>query len=243
MRRSNVRFGSLRRRLREIRERPGSEAQRGPSVAALELVVDEIIEENIDENVEENLEDPDADRLLFFDLETTGLAWGAQIFMAGYLFREHHGLRLVQEVASDVAEERLLVESALCRMSERPRLVTYNGSSFDLPLLRRRAAFHALPPVPELDHLDLLTRARRRYKGRVPDCRLSTIETCVMGKRRSERDVPGAEAPIRFLEFARSGDRRHLDPVLYHNRVDLTTLVALYSRLAGPGWCSVTEVP
>ena len=92
-------------------------------------------------------------------------------------------------------------------------------------------AFHALPPVPELDHLDLLTRTRRRYKGTVPDCRLSTIETRVLGKRRGERDVPGAEAPIRFLQFARSGDRRHLDPVLYHNRVDLTTLVALYSRL------------
>ncbi|MFQ5654265.1 MAG: ribonuclease H-like domain-containing protein [Planctomycetota bacterium] len=173
------------------------------------------------------------DGILFFDLETTGLSWRDRIIIAGLLFAEGGGFRIIQEVAVDVADERSLLEEVLRAIEEHPCVVTYNGRSFDMPMLRRRLAYHSLPDLPAgTKVVDLLHAARRRYRGRLSDCRLGTIEREVLGKRREGPDIPGAEVPLRFEDYARSGDPRHLDPILYHNRIDLTTLAALYPVLS-----------
>ncbi len=175
------------------------------------------------------------ERQLFFDLETTGWIDRAQIFMAGYLFWVGGQLKLVQEIAADVAEERFLVISARQRIVENPHVISFNGASYDLPLLRRRLKFHGLPDLPEeMEHTDLLHRARRRYRRQLRDCRLSTLETEILGKRRLGLDVPGSEAPMRYYDYSRTGRREYLEPILYHNRVDLTSLVLLHERLQEP---------
>ena len=170
-----------------------------------------------------------SEEFLFFDLETTGFGARASIFLAGYLYWENGRLHLVQEVAADGAEEALLVRSARERMARHPRVVTYNGRSFDVPLLKRRLRHHRQDSLPEeVEVIDLLYAVRRRYKKELPNCKLSTVERDVIEKERTEQDVPGSEAPLHFFDFVETRKREHLDPVLYHNRVDLTTLAALY---------------
>ncbi len=81
--------------------------------------------------------------------------------------------------------------------------------------------------------IDLLHPVRRRYRGELPDCKLSTVEREVLGRPRDRRDIPGAEAPLRFLDYQETGETRHLEPIIEHNRIDLTTLVMLYPLLEG----------
>ncbi len=172
------------------------------------------------------------ERWLYFDLETTGLSAQHRIFLCGVLWWEGEELCLRQEVAADVVAERALLENLGQLLASRPRLVTFNGRSFDLPMVRRRRAYHSLSPLSrEIEILDLLPLARRRFRGRVQNCRLATLEKEILGSLRDGRDLPGAEVPLRFLDYMESGERRHLDPVLYHNRVDLTTLVSLQREL------------
>jgi DNA polymerase III epsilon subunit-like protein len=118
------------------------------------------------------------------------------------------------------------------RLARAAAVVSYNGASFDLPLLRTRFALHGLDdPLAGVPHLDLLPLARRLWRERLPDCRLGTIEQHVLGARRSARDVPGAEVPARYRAFLRSRDALPLRGVLEHNRDDVVALSALRSLL------------
>jgi hypothetical protein len=80
-------------------------------------------------------------------------------------------------------------------------------------------------------HLDLLHSVRRAFATRWPDCRLATVERCLLAFLRNG-DLPGAEAPAAWLEWLRYGDGRRLDAVLRHNRMDLLSVAALPSVLA-----------
>ena len=76
---------------------------------------------------------------------------------------------------------------------------------------------------------------RRRWKGELPDCRLTTVERRLLGLARFPGDVPGREIPERYRDFVQSGDRRWLDPVIEHNRRDVAALAVLLVRLLDDG--------
>ena len=104
-------------------------------------------------------------------------------------------------------------------------LVTYNGKSFDMPLLSGRASVWrvALPPTSgegAPGHLDLLYECRRRWGGTLADCRLKTVEEVICRRPRSG-DIPGAEIPAAYHAFVAGGDARHIGPILWHNALDL----------------------
>jgi uncharacterized protein len=116
-------------------------------------------------------------------------------------------------------------------------LVTYNGKTFDAPLIDTRFVFHRLPsPCSLLAHIDVLYPARRLWRTAADcpvdgaaSCRLSLMERSILGHVR-EDDVPGSEIPSRYFHFVRSGDPRALDGVLEHNRLDLVSLAMLTAR-------------
>lgn len=128
-------------------------------------------------------------------------------------------------------------------------LVSFNGKSFDAPVLETRYLFHRLSSsFRELPHVDVLHPARRFWKARTAGarasgalgartfqasedtCSLIALEKQLLGVRRCG-DVPGFEIPGRYFQFVRSGDPRPLAAVLEHNRLDLLTLAALTARL------------
>jgi hypothetical protein len=118
-------------------------------------------------------------------------------------------------------------------------LVTFNGRSFDLPLIETRFLFHRLPfPLEALAHVDMLHPARRLWTlrpspaGPSPDedrCSLKTLEKRLAGVHRVG-DVPGFEIPSRYFQFLRDGDARPLEAVLEHNRLDLISTALVMAR-------------
>ena len=145
--------------------------------------------------------------------------------------------RVRQFVLTSFAAERALLEDVAALMRAAGVLVTYNGKTFDAPLIDTRFLFHRLAaPCSSLVHLDLLHPARRLWRSSTADadegsvsCRLSLIEQAILGHVR-EDDVPGFEIPSRYFHFVRSGDARGLDGVLEHNRLDLLALAMLTAR-------------
>jgi len=169
-------------------------------------------------------------RPLFLDTETTGLSGGTGTvaFLVGLAWREGDGLSLAQYFLCDFDQEQALLWAVGQCISHAGVLVSYNGRSFDWPLLQtrlvlRRAAWPSLP------HLDLLTLARRIFRPRLPDCALQTIEQSVLDLHRAD-DLPGSLIPGRYFAWLRQGDPRTLDPVFLHNQQDVLSMALLLAR-------------
>ena len=120
-------------------------------------------------------------------------------------------------------------------VADAPLVVTYNGGSFDLPVMETRWLFHRLvPALDERPHLDMLPPARRLWKeqlgGGERSCRLVALEQSLLGSTRVG-DVPGIRDPRRATSSSFApGTRTPLEPVLEHNRLDLLSLAVLMAR-------------
>jgi uncharacterized protein len=170
---------------------------------------------------------------VFLDLETTGLSGGAGTvaFLVGCGAFEDGAFVVRQFFLPGFAGERALLHAVAAFLEGSPCLLTYNGRTFDVPVMDTRWLFHRLPfPIGALPHVDMLPPARRIWKqavdGAERSCRLVHLEDELLGVRR-EGDVPGWEIPQRYFEFVRSGNAAVVEPVLLHNRLDLMSLAAL----------------
>lgn len=178
--------------------------------------------------------DIDAQRLLFFDTETTGLAGGSgtRAFMIGAADWHAGQLRVRQLFLTSMAGEAAMLDAFRGWTEPGSVLASYNGKCYDAPLLNTRYRLcRRCSPLPDLDHVDLLYPTRRRYRGRWENCRLATIERQALGVIR-EDDLPGAEAPAAWLTYLRGGSARLLRRVLAHNHQDVVTLAALLVHLS-----------
>lgn len=178
-------------------------------------------------------------RLLFVDLETTGLAGGAgtYAFLVGCGWFEDATFRVRQFFLASHAAERALLEGVAEAADAASGVVTYNGKSFDLPLIETRFLFHRMEtPFACVPHVDMLHPARRLWRPALDDaasaaCSLTTVEETLLGHVR-DGDVPGFEIPSRYFHYVRTSDARPLHAVLEHNRLDLLALAMLTARAA-----------
>lgn len=171
----------------------------------------------------------------FFDLETTGLSGGAgtHAFLVGCGWFDADGAFVTeQHLLTDFARERGMLAVVAQDMARAGALVSFNGKSFDAPVIETRYLFHRLAsPCAAIPHLDVLHSARRFWGGSSEQgCSLTALEEQLLGTCRAG-DVPGFEAPGRYFQFVRTGDARPLAGVLEHNRLDLLSLAALTARL------------
>jgi uncharacterized protein len=175
----------------------------------------------------------DARSLFFVDLETTGLAGGAgtHAFLVGFGWFEDGSFRTRQFFLDRLGDEPALLDVAAERLRGAAIVASFNGKSFDVPLIETRYLFHRKPsPCAGTPHLDLLHPARRLWRG--PDgCSLATLERQLFGVSRYG-DVPGIEIPARYFAYVRGGSASLLTRVLEHNRSDLLSL-ALVAVLVG----------
>lgn len=175
----------------------------------------------------------DLRRPLFLDTETTGLSGGTGTvaFLIGLAWREGAGLMLVQYFLTDFDRENALLWAVGQYVQHAGVLVSYNGRTFDWPLLQTRLVMRRVDPAwPSPPHLDLLTLARRIFKPRLPDCALQTIEQAVLDLHREE-DLPGTLIPGRYFAWLRDGGDNVLEPVFLHNRQDVLSMALLLARL------------
>ena len=166
----------------------------------------------------------------FLDTETTGIAGGTGTcaFLVGVGRITPDGFRVRQFFMRDYAEEPSLLHSLAEHLAPFRVLITYNGRTFDQPLLETRYRMNrARPPFTKLaHHVDLLYGARRLWKLRYESCRLVDLESNVLGFER-EGDVPGALIPYLYFEYLRTGRAARLLPVFHHNATDVVTLACL----------------
>ena len=182
--------------------------------------------------------DSDLSRTIFIDLETTGLSGGAGTlaFLVGCGYFDLGAFQVRQFLLTSHSAERALLAAVAEFFEEADLIVTYNGKTFDVPVMETRWMFHRIEmPLDGVPHFDMLHPARRLWKNRAGDgyadagCRLSTLERTLLDVQRVG-DVDGFEIPSRFFRFVRSGDPRPLEPVLEHNRIDLVSLAAVTAR-------------
>ncbi|MCL6451996.1 MAG: ribonuclease H-like domain-containing protein [Alicyclobacillus sp.] len=174
--------------------------------------------------------------LRFYDTETTGLGTGAGTvpFLHAVGWMEEDEFVVTQYFLRDYGEESRLLETLLANHLTGPdgiAVVSFNGKSFDWPLLKSRLAMHRLP-VPDVPQVDLVHPSRRFWKQMLPRVSLGNVEASVLGLVRTD-DLPGSEAPSRYFEFVADGDPARLGPVFDHNAADVCSLVALTVHLAG----------
>ena len=172
--------------------------------------------------------------ILFIDTETTGLSGGAGTlaFLVGAGTFEGDEFVVHQFLMRDYDEE-IFVLNKFRELLDKARLVvSFNGASFDVPLLQSRFVMHRMqndlrfPP-----HIDLLHAARRIYKLRVGKCSLGNLEEAIFGERR-ENDLPGAMVPERYFRYLKTGDESLLEDILEHNAKDIHSLAKLLFTLA-----------
>lgn len=165
----------------------------------------------------------------FLDTETTGLAGGSgtYAFLIGVGRITPEGFFLRQFFMRDLHEEASLLHRLAEHLSQFETLITYNGKTYDQPLIETRYRMaRAKPPFASLEHFDLLFGARRLWKLRFESCRLVELENQILGIER-EGDLPGEMIPYVYFEFLRTKEPFRLVPILHHNALDILTLACL----------------
>jgi uncharacterized protein len=180
--------------------------------------------------------DIDTSRLLFLDTETTGLSGGAGTlpFLVGLAFVEDGALVVEQLHLSGPGAERPVLSRLAERVEAASALVSFNGRSFDWPLLRTRFVMNRLPSPPPPVHLDLLHASRRVLRHWQRETRLSTVEGAVLNVHRVG-DLDGSQVPAAWFDFLRTGRVATLARVLAHNLQDLRSTAGLLAWL-GAAW-------
>lgn len=175
------------------------------------------------------------ERLVFLDTETSGLAGGSgtYAFLIGAGRFEGETFRLAQFFMRDPAEEPAQLTALTDFLQPCDILVTFNGKSFDVPLLNTRFVTHRrVTPLAAPGQLDLLHLARRLWRDRLPSRALGQLEIHILGAARTEEDVPGWLIPQIYFDYLRSGDARPLKGVFYHNAMDVLAMAALLTHMA-----------
>jgi hypothetical protein len=171
-----------------------------------------------------------SEEIVFLDTETTGFVGAPDTvaFLVGLArYRVGEGLRVEQFFLEDRNGEPALLEAVAASLAGAGALVTYNGATFDAPILRSRYSRHGLAdPLAALPHLDLLPPCRGFWRHAAPNCRLVTLERKVLGFERTD-DVPGAEIPGVYAQYLRRAAPARLADVFTHNALDLLSLAAL----------------
>ncbi|TRO57019.1 hypothetical protein E2P64_05590 [Candidatus Bathyarchaeota archaeon] len=168
----------------------------------------------------------------FIDTETTGLmgGTGTYAFLIGVGRFISGEFQVTQILMRDPAEEpaQLVTLEEILAPSE--AIVTFNGKSFDIPLLKTRYKTHRWPfPLQKHPHIDMLHLARRLWKDRLSSRALGNLEVNILGAVRTEEDIPGWAIPQLYFDYLMTGDASPLKRVVYHNSVDIVSLAALFS--------------
>ncbi|MGB8332639.1 MAG: ribonuclease H-like domain-containing protein [Polyangiales bacterium] len=181
-----------------------------------------------------SLENVELQRALFLDTETTGLAGGTGTvpFLIGIGWFEDQSMRIQQLFLPELGREAPMLHWLRARMEASSCVVSFNGKSFDWPLLRTRFVLNRVPAPRLPPHLDLLHCARRVLRSRLKSVRLVELERRVLGMYR-EDDVSGALIPQLYFDYLDGGETSPIAKVIEHNANDLIALAALIGELVG----------
>ncbi len=176
----------------------------------------------------------DPRKILYLDTETTGLGGsGTVAFLVGLGYLTDEGFEVHQFLMRDYPEEAALLRHVAAGLERFDMLCTFNGASFDVPLLEGRFLMNRMPrSCLNKPHIDLLHLSRRLWKLRLKRCNLGRLEEMILGRPR-EDDLPGSEVPQRYFAYLRTRQEDLLTDILDHNAQDIASLCVLLNHMAG----------
>ena len=169
--------------------------------------------------------------ILFIDTETTGLMGGTGTvsFLIGIGYFNNEEFVVEQFLMRDYDEETPMLIDIRDKLNDHDIVVSFNGKSFDLPLIKTRLILNRLKRPDFNLHVDLLHSARRLWSF-LDSCSLNSLEENIIDYQRVD-DIPGHLIPGLYFEFLENKDLKKLIPILEHNRYDILSLVTLFSHL------------
>ena len=177
--------------------------------------------------------EPHPGNVAYVDTETTGLSGGSGtlVFAAAIARPIDCGLRVAQLLLPQPGLEAAFLDAMREELEPADVVATFNGGSFDLPVLRTRWVMARMPgELLAAPHVDLLTLVRALYRHRLESCTLRMVEERVLGYERDD-PIPSALVPDAYFAYLREGSLELLEAALEHNRLDVISLVHLHSRL------------
>ena len=175
----------------------------------------------------------DPQKWLFLDIETTGVVGGTGTypFLVGIAWWDAGGLEIEQFFMREQSEEHSLLVALAEQITERPVVISFNGKSFDWPLLETRYRMTRViqPPVLRA-HIDFLHPARNLWRLRLGSVRLPELEKHILGWNRGA-DVMSELIPQFYFDYLRGGPPEPLVPIFLHNQMDLRGLAGLATRV------------
>ncbi len=172
---------------------------------------------------------PEPGRILFMDIETTGLSENP-LFLIGIMECSMNGFVFKQYFARNYAEEAGVLVAYANRLNLADFLITFNGKFFDVPYIEKRAAYYGLE-MPKVNvHLDILHESRRIIGNKTPNHRLQTLEQLIC-KRYREDDIPGRAIPAAYWNYLKTGNAGRINQILKHNLLDLFTMADLMGHI------------
>ena len=184
-------------------------------------------------------EDAEIEQMLFLDTETTGLSGGVGTvaFLVGLGWVRGGQFHTRQILMRDYASECMLLEDVARIAEPFAWVVTFNGKTFDLPLLHTRFLMNRMEDgLEELAGIDLLAPSRRLWRRRLKSVRLTNLEEKILHLER-DNDLPGSEAPQRYFDYLKTRDEGPLEEVIEHNRQDVITMASLLKELCDAYAC------
>ncbi len=175
----------------------------------------------------------DPRKILYLDTETTGLGGGGTVaFLVGLGWLTDAGFEVHQFLMRDYDEESYLLRHVEAGLNRFDVLCTFNGATFDVPLLEGRLLMNRFRrDCLDKPHIDLLQLARRVWKLRLKRCSLGRLETAILGAPRTD-DLPGSEVPKRYFDYLKTKQESLLDDILSHNAQDIASLCVLLTHMA-----------
>jgi hypothetical protein len=177
--------------------------------------------------------EPHPGSVAYVDTETTGLSGGAgtYVFAAAVARPIDCGLRVAQVFLPQPGMEAAFLHALQAEIEPAEAIATFNGSSFDLPVLRTRWVMARMPgELACPPHVDLLTLVRALYRHRLESCNLRSVEERLLGYERDD-PIDSALVPDSYFAYLRHDMGPMLEAALEHNRLDVISLVHLHSRL------------
>ena len=172
---------------------------------------------------------------VFFDIETSSLSFGAGsfVFLIGISHFSEIGLETSLLLIDHPSAEKALLKRFNNEIGKFGIVCSYNGKTFDAPFIRNRYSLYRVDNILETKyHIDLLTYARRLWKLRIDSCKLSHVEATILHLKRDDGEIPGWMVPQVFFDFLNEQDPHLLEGILYHNKIDVISLAALYQHMS-----------
>jgi len=178
---------------------------------------------------------PKFNNLIFIDTETTGLAGGTgtYIFLIGIGYFKDHKVILKQYFLTDLINEKDLIEQLLKSINKDTIYVSYNGKSYDVPLINSRSVFHkCMGRLNKFNNIDLLHISRRFWRDMLDNFSLQNIERNILNSVRvGENDIPGSAIPDAYFNYLQTKNAIIMQNVIYHNRIDILSLIVLFEKI------------